>query len=81
MITPENKIPQDDSNTNESDDQQSQKDIHSNGLEEIDQTNETQDVDTASLQQAYDAAEASFTLAAEKGIEEDNSDEKSNVKS
>lgn len=63
MIIPDNQIPIDDADDNESDDQQSQKDIHSNGLDDIPETGDTVDyADPNKLKQAYDAAEASYTL-------------------
>ena len=83
MITPENNIPLDDSQNSEAEDQQSQKDIHSNGLSNTETDNEeTEQPDTEALQQAYNAAEASYTLGTEKGIEDDKKDdENTNVKS
>ena len=63
MITPNNQIPIDDADNNESDDQQSQKDVHSNGLDDIPEPGDTVDyADPDKLQRAYDAAESSFTL-------------------
>jgi hypothetical protein len=64
MITPENNIPLDDQQNSEAEDQQSQKDIHSNGLENTGTTPEVgeEEADTGMLNQAYDAAEPSFTL-------------------
>lgn len=62
MITPDNKIPLDDSQASEADDQQSQKDIHANGFDETNEQQADEQPDTAMLKQAYDAAEASFTL-------------------
>jgi hypothetical protein len=68
MITPENQIPPDDSENSDAEDQQSQQDIHSNGLDEsslpLDQ--DTPSVDL--LQQASDASEPSFTLNVDKGV-------------
>jgi len=63
MITPEDEIPTNDSTTDEADDQQSQKDIHSNGLDDFaepDEANGQGDADR--LQQASDASEAAYTL-------------------
>jgi hypothetical protein len=63
MITPENETPLDDSDNSEADDQQSQKDIHSNGFDETSvpsKDDNSGDVDR--LQQASDASEPSFTL-------------------
>jgi hypothetical protein len=63
MITPDNQIPIDDSENNESDDQQSQKDVHSNGLDDFSEEEIVDDtVDPDKLQRAYDASESSFTL-------------------
>ena len=63
MITPDNQIPLDDSENSENDDQQSQQDVHGNGLDDTAEENEVDDnSDPASLQQAYDAAEPSYTL-------------------
>ena len=74
MITPENQVPLDDSSSAEADDQQSQKDIHGNGFDQNEEKAEEEQVDTATLQQAYDAAEASYTLDTDKGIEESKKD-------
>ena len=69
MITPENTIPLDDSENSEAEDQQSQKDIHSNGLDETDLTaGEEEQPDTEILKQAFDASEPSYTLDVDKGI-------------
>ena len=63
MITPDNQIPIDDQNDSEADDQQSQKDVHSNGLDDFSEDEIGDDnVDTDKLQRAYDAAESSYTL-------------------
>lgn len=62
MITPENKIPIDDSENSAADDQQSQKDIHSNGLDETFDVQDEEETDPSMLKQAYDAAEPSYTL-------------------
>jgi hypothetical protein len=73
MITPDDIIPPDDSDESEMDDQQSQKDIHSNGLEEdYEAAREDEHPDASELKQAYDAAESSFTLHIEE--EEDHDD-------
>ncbi|WP_428329071.1 hypothetical protein [Mucilaginibacter sp.] len=74
MITPDNQIPTDDSENSESDDQQSQKDIHSNGLDDFEEDEIVDEsVDTNKLKQAYDAAEAAFTL--NLGDDGDSSDD------
>jgi hypothetical protein len=75
MITPDNKIPFDDSQASEADDQQSQKDIHSNGIDEAIVPQEEQ-ADQEMLQQAYDAAEPSFTLKLDDDLTTDPKDKK-----
>ena len=72
MITPGDEIPLDDSYEDDADDQQSQKDIHSNGFDEedeidLDDIDEPADID--GLEQAYDASESAYTL------DEDEDDE------
>jgi hypothetical protein len=64
MITPDNQIPLDDSDNSEADDQQSQQDIHSNGLDDAPEPGDIVENDSEpdKLQQAYDAAESSYTL-------------------
>jgi len=63
MITPDNKIPFDDAENSDADDQQSQQDIHSNGLDEENEPIEDDgSTDADRLQQASDASEPSFTL-------------------
>ena len=62
MIDPENKIPLDDSQNSEADDQQSQKDIHSNGFDLNDEPFADEEPNTDMLKQAYDASEPSYTL-------------------
>lgn len=63
MIIPNNSIPPDDADDSAADDQQSQKDIHSNGFDGIGRNAEAGDAsDAERLQQASDAAEPSFTL-------------------
>lgn len=65
MITPENQIPLDDSNSSESDDQQSQKDIHSNGFEEtsiVSEDDNDNSGDIERLEHASEASEPSYTL-------------------
>lgn len=68
MINPENNIPLNDSQNSEADDQQSQKDIHSNGFDDVNIGSETDEPDTEMLNQAYGVAEPSYTLEPEKGI-------------
>ncbi len=65
MITPGDEIPLDDSYEDDADDQQSQKDIHSNGFDEendidLDELDEPADIE--GLEQAYDASESAYTL-------------------
>lgn len=60
MITPDNQIPPDDSET-EDDEQLSQQDIHSNGFDD-DIYPADNDDETDALNQAYDASEPSYTL-------------------
>jgi hypothetical protein len=63
MIIPENQIPLDDSDSSEADDQQSQQDIHSNGLDDTPEPGDTVDYsDPDKLTQAYDASESAYTL-------------------
>lgn len=63
MINPDEKLPVDDSSSNEADDQQSQKDIHSNGLEE--KIVEEKHVNKDLLNEAYRASESAYTLDTE----------------
>jgi hypothetical protein len=68
MITPD-KIPVDDSENSEADDQQSQQDVHSNGLDEqFDANAPDSEAPVDLLRQASDASEASFTLDIDRGI-------------
>lgn len=63
MTDPKNKVPFDDSDESETDDQQSQRDIHSNGFDdgsEIDDNYNGSDADR--LEQASDASEAAYLL-------------------
>jgi hypothetical protein len=63
MINPEDQIPLDDSEDNDKEDQLSQEDIHSNGLDE--ERIPPPDSDEPSidlLKQSYDASESAFTL-------------------
>ncbi|TKC08241.1 hypothetical protein FA048_13875 [Pedobacter polaris] len=65
MITPENNIPLDDSQNSEAEDQQSQKDIHSNGFDDTNvSSEEEEEPQTDMLKQAYDASEPSYILDA-----------------
>jgi hypothetical protein len=63
MIEPEDKIPLDDSEDSDKEDQMSQQDVHSNGLEEERiPVPDSDDPATDLLRQAMDASEASYTL-------------------
>jgi hypothetical protein len=69
MITPDNQIPLDDSQSDDSEDQQSQQDIHSNGLDDAPEPGDTVDfADPDKLQRAYDASESAYTL----NLDDDN---------
>lgn len=66
---PEDNVPIDDATNSEADDQQSQKDIHSNGFDEnfdLPKGIELPEIDL--LKQASEASEASYTLDVDKGI-------------
>jgi hypothetical protein len=74
MIIPDNQIPLDDSENSEADDQQSQKDIHSSGLDDIPEPGDTADyADPDKLKQAYDASESAYTLNLDE--DDDTSDD------
>jgi hypothetical protein len=91
MITPDNTLPLDDSMGQDSDEQQSQQDVHSNGLSDEFVLNQLKDEDEDDdgiempesdlLEQASDASEPSFTLDVDKGIAPERSNEDSNIKS
>jgi hypothetical protein len=69
MINPDDIIPLDDTDDSDKEDQMSQQDIHSNGLEEERvpaAENDQPAIDL--LQQASDASEPSFTLDLDKNI-------------
>jgi hypothetical protein len=69
MITPDDIIPLDDAEDSDKEDQMSQQDIHSNGLdEERTPAVESDQPATDLLKQALDASESSFTLDVDKGI-------------
>jgi hypothetical protein len=70
MINPEDQIPPDDTFDDDAEDQQSQQDIHSNGFDDDDLEPIDEDADPADLQQAYDAAEPSYTL----NLDDDDTD-------
>jgi hypothetical protein len=66
MITPDDRVPQDDTFDDDKEDQMSQQDIHSNGFDEFDTPLDDDNADeSAALKQAYDASEASYTLDAD----------------
>ena len=82
MITPEDRVPLDDAENDDAQDQQSQQDIHSNGFEaHIDDSPDDIAANTDLLDQAFDASEASFTLDADRGIAPKKGDDDANVKS
>jgi hypothetical protein len=63
MIIPDNQIPLDDSENSDAEDQQSQQDIHSNGLDDAPEPGDTADfADPDKLKRAYDASESAYTL-------------------
>jgi hypothetical protein len=63
MITPDNQIPLDDSDDSQADDQLSQQDIHSNGLDDEPEPGDVVDyANPDKLKQAYDASESAYTL-------------------
>jgi hypothetical protein len=68
MINPEDQIPFDDQENADKEDQVSQQDIHSNGLEE-ERTPRTHESETNpdALQQAYRASESAYLLGEEPG--------------
>jgi hypothetical protein len=73
MIIPDNQIPLDDSEDQDAEDQLSQKDIHGNGFDDDFEPGDVIDDDYSdNLQQAYDAAESSFTLNVDDDDEEDD---------
>lgn len=63
MIEPEDIIPLDDSEESDKEDQMSQQDVHSNGLdEERIPPAESDEPATDLLKQAFDASESAYTL-------------------
>ena len=69
MINPEDIVPLDDAEDSDKEDQISQQDIHSNGLEEERIPAPESDQPAIDLlQQASEASEPSFTLDLDKGI-------------
>lgn len=71
MIIPEDKIPFDDSQYSDAEDQQSQNDVHSNGLDDSMIELKEEEADVNMLNQAYEASEPSYTLDPDKGIEKE----------
>ena len=68
MINPEDQIPFDDQEFEDKEDQVSQKDIHSNGLEEERTPRVTdQNANPDALAQAYRASESAYLLGEEPG--------------
>jgi hypothetical protein len=67
MIEPENQNPLNESE-NEAEDQQSQQDFHSDGIEGTDEVQGEVEPDVEGLQAADEASEPSFTLHIDKGI-------------
>jgi len=70
MINPEDQIPFDDQEFADKEDQISQQDVHSNGLEE-ERTprNEEPDTSTDTLSQAYRASESAYLPGEEPGTD------------
>ena len=63
MINPEDEVPFDDSDDLDKEDQMSQQDIHSTGVEpNPEELEEGKNADTDLLQQSFDAAESAYTL-------------------
>ena len=73
MINPDDRVPQDDTDDEDKEDQMSQNDIHSNGFDEYDEPLDDDNVDESdALNQAYKAAESSYTLDFEDEDEDDD---------
>lgn len=72
MIRP-GDLPPDDSDFDEADDQTSQQDIHSNGLDDdyYDNTDEDNEPDLDELDQAYTASESAYTLFDDEDEDDD----------
>ncbi|PTQ98062.1 hypothetical protein C8P68_103222 [Mucilaginibacter yixingensis] len=63
MITPDDDLLPDDNLPSEADDQQSQKDVHSDGFDDFPPgTGNDTEADRDRLRQAYNSAESAFTL-------------------
>jgi len=68
MINPEGQLPFDDQESADKDDQISQQDVHSNGLEEERTPGAVeQDANPDALSQAYRASESAYLLGEEPG--------------
>ena len=73
MINPDDRVPQDDTEDEDKEDQMSQNDTHSNGFDEYDEPLDDDNVDESdALNQAYKAAESSYTLDFEDEDEEED---------
>lgn len=73
MIHPDDRVPQDDTDDEDKEDQMSQNDIHSNGFDEYDEPLDDDNVDESdALKQAYKAAESSYTLDFDDEDEDDD---------
>jgi hypothetical protein len=74
MITPDDRVPQDDLQGEEKDDQMSQEDVHSNGFDEYPEPLDDDTVDESdALAQAYKASDSAFTLDYDDDdLDEDN---------
>ena len=75
MITPDDRVPPDDSFDDDAEDQQSQQDIHSNGFDDDVEPGDLDPDDAELLKQAYKAAESSYTLDLDDEEEEDDIDD------
>ena len=63
MIDPEDEVPLDDSYDSDMEDQQSQQDIHSTGLDpDPEELEKGREADTDILRESYDATESAYTL-------------------
>jgi len=72
MIIPDNQIPLDDSDNSNAEDQLSQQDIHSNGLDDIPEPGDiVDDANPDLLRQAYEASESAYTL----NLDDDDTDD------
>jgi len=74
MITPDDELLPDDSET-EDDEQLSQQDIHSNGFDDDDLISDNTQDESDALARAYEASESSYELNLDDEEEEDLNDE------